>query len=75
MENLSLVLQSPVEQRLVEEEGREEREQIEVGRDHSPVVVAVEVVEEGEEGDLGVTEVRSLDLARLPAQEQVWSPA
>ena len=85
MENLSLGQQSPVEPspvldpslvevRLEEEEDREEREQTEVGRDPSPVVEVV-VVMEAEEEDPRVLEVRSPDLARLPALGKVWSPA
>ena len=80
MENLSLGQQSPVEQRLAElrleeEEDREEREQTGVGRDPSPVVeVVVVVVMEVEEEDPRVLEVRSPDLARLPALGEMWSP-
>ena len=77
MENLSPVLQSPVDQSLVElrleeEEDREEREQTEVGRD--PSLAVVEVVEVEEE-DPRVMEARSQDLARLPALGEMLSPA
>ena len=86
MENLSLGQQSPVEQspvldpslvevRLEEEEDREEREQTEVGRDPSPVVEVEVVVVEVEEEDPRVLEVRSPDLARLPALGEMSSPA
>ena len=66
-----------MDERLEVEEGREE--QTEGVRDHSQVVVEVEVVEvvevEVEEEDLRVMEVRSLDLARLPVRGEMLSPA
>ena len=63
-----------MEQRLEVEEGREE--QTEGGSDHSQVLEVVELEEvEAEEEDLGVLEVRSLDLARLPVLGEMLSPA
>ena len=74
MGNLTLLEQSPAEQRLEEEEDKEELQRTEVGRDHNPVELeVVEVVEAGKE-DLRKKEVRSQDPEGPPVLEVVLSP-